>query len=146
MKSWLKRASALVLVLGLVGQASAQQAPPVQTQPSSGNSGEASSTIASSSLFQLVWAASTPPQFRRGCLILNNSTHQQWVYFQGPGMATPTSGNFSTIKAESVPLNVASAANAAGGWVSCGTGDGVVLQDAVWIGGTISDTYVAKQQ
>lgn len=145
------RLIALGLLLGLLslGPAQGQQtgANPVATQPSVGNSGEGSGTIAVTNTWQQVWPAqigSSPA--RRGCLVLNNSTDRQWVYFQGPGMAMPAAGNASTIKAASVPLEPASATNALGGWVTCNAGTGSVLQDSVWITGTMGDTYVAKQQ
>lgn len=135
-----------VLLLGLSGMAQAQDGQVVQTAPTVAYSGDASSTIVSSVLFQQIWAGVSGSQRRKGCLVLNNSTGQQWVYFQGPGMTTPTAGNFTTIKAASIPLNVASATNAGGGWVQCVTQAGSALQDAVWIAGTAGDSYVAKQQ
>lgn len=141
---------AIALLLGSALDSRAQQA--VVTQPGQANSGEASGTIASSTLFQQIWPSSANPAssgslgHRNGCLVLNNSPDQQWVYFQGPGMTTPTSANFAAIKAESIPLEPAQSANLLGGDVSCATGGGQILQDAIWIAGTISDTYVAKQQ
>lgn len=140
----------LFLASGLSIPALGQQA--VVTQPGQGNSGEGSGTIASSSLFQQIWPSARNPSSsgtsgsRAGCLVLNNSTDRQWVYFQGPGMAAPTAGNFATLKAESVPLEPATATNAMGGYVICATSTGLALQDAVWIAGTLGDTYVAKQQ
>lgn len=124
---------------------------PVVTQPGAANSGEASGTLAATNVFQLVWAGQGPAfggsLQRRGCLVLNNSaTNRQWVYFQGPGMVAPTAGTAAAIKATSVPLEAAPAALGMGGYVTCATGAGQVLQDAVWIAGTIGDTYVAKQQ
>lgn len=146
-----QKIAAGILLLGLaIGQkALGQQA--VVTQPGAANSGDASGTIVATNVFQLVWAGQGPANGgnyqRRGCLVLNNSsTNRQWVYFQGPGMTTPTAANAATIKAASVPLEAAPAANGMGGYVSCATGAGQTLQDAVWIAGTIGDTYVAKQQ
>lgn len=147
--SWIKAAALGLLVLG-AGEVRAQQA--VVTQPGVANSADASGAIVSSTLFQQIWPSSAnpgsggPSGHRAGCLVLNNSTDEQWVYFQGLGMPTPTSGNFATIKAESIPLNVAAATNDAGGLVTCATGSGQTLQDSVWIAGTSGDTYVAKQQ
>lgn len=144
------RVGLLLSGLLLAGPALGQQA--VVTQPGQANSGEASSTITATNVFQQVWAAANNPSSagtsgaRAGCLLLNNSTDRQWVYFQGPGMATPTSGTAAAIKAESIPLEPASATNAQGGFVSCSTGTGQTLQDRVWIAGTMGDTYVAKQQ
>lgn len=131
-------------------KATAQQA--VVTQPGKANSGEASSTLASGSLFQRIWASTAGANGagqagqRAGCLVLNNSTDRQWVYFQGPGMTAPTAGNFTAIKAVSIPLEAATATNAMGGYVTCATGAGQAVQDSVWIAGTMGDTYVAKQQ
>ncbi len=144
------RGVALALLLLASSDLHAQQA--VVTQPGKANSGEASSTIVASDVFQLVWASHAQPNGastngpRSGCLVVNNSTHTQWVYFQGPGMTTPTAGNSSTLEAVSIPLTAAGLANTAGGNVSCATGAGQTLQDAVWIAGTMGDTYVAKQQ
>lgn len=140
----------LVVALGLIGlgflpnQAQAQQA--VVTSPSKANTNEGSGTIVATDVFQSIWAAVTSGNARGGCLVLNNSTNRQWVYFQGPGMTTPTAGNVATIKAASIPLEPATVVNALGGTVSCADGAGGVLQDRVWIAGTISDTFVAKQQ
>lgn len=61
-------------------------------------------------------------------------------------MTVPTSLNSASLEASSVPLEAAPAATGAGGFVSCSTGAGQTLQDAVWIAGTSGDTYVAKQQ
>lgn len=90
-----------------------------------------SSTIAVTDTFQSVMAANTS---RNGCVILNNSTHRQWVY----NGTTPT-------KAVAFPLEAASAANAAGGSFSCTIGTGVV-SDQIWITGTAADTFVAREQ
>lgn len=140
------RLGAALLVLGLGGGGAvsfvltsspsyAQQgAAPVQTLPAWANSGDASGSITSTDAFQQVWA-STPGPHRIGCLVVNNSTHRQWVFFG----STPT-------KATSLPLEPASATNALGGAVSCATGAGGALQDQVWITGTSGDTFVAKQQ
>ena len=130
----------------------AQAGQNVVTQPGKANSGDASSTITSSTLFQLVFSSTANPSSggtsgsRVGCLLLNNSTDRQWVYFQGPGLPAPTSGTFTATKAKSIPLEAAAATNGQGGWVSCGTLTGVALQDAIWIAGTANDTFVAKQQ
>lgn len=125
---------------------------PVLTQPGQANSGEGSGTLAATDTFQLIWASARNPTsigslgYRNGCLVLNNSTHTEWVYFQGPGMDTPNASNAAAIKAKSIPLTAATVANTLGGYVNCITGAGQALQDAVWIAGTQNDTFVAKQQ
>lgn len=147
-KAWI-----LAGALGLLAPswAIAQQgAPPVTTFPSGANSGNACSgagcTVASSSLFQQIWAATDSTRKRTGCLVMNVSTHGQYVYFQGPGMVTPTAGNYAIVQALSVPLNPVASPAVAGGWVQCANGAGATLQDSVWIGGTAGDAYYANQQ
>lgn len=130
----------LGLLLTLASGASAQQTGQVTTSPSTSFSADASSTIAVTNTFQLVWSqpnGGTRP-WRKGCLLINNSTNRQWVFF-GLSTATPT-------KAAAIPLEPALATNALGGNVSCATQTGAVLQDQVWITGTAGDTFVAKQQ
>lgn len=140
-------ALALLLLLGGSGMAAAQVAPPVATQASVANSSEGSSTITANTTFQLLWAATAAGgPYRRGCLVLNTAAHEQYVYFQGPGMTPPTAGNSSALRASSIPLDPPQGANLQGGSVSCGTGTGSALQDSIWISGTINDTFVAKQQ
>lgn len=112
---------------------------------------EGSGTITTSNVFQRVFAAPVPGQgtgaFRRGCLVQNNSSHEQYVYFQGPGMTTPTSGNSAALEASAIALDPSQASGGKqGGSVSCATGGGSVLQDSIWIAGTSGDSFVAKQQ
>ncbi len=128
-KSWLAAALLGLSCVGLRAQA------PVVTQPQGVTSFDASSTIATTDTFQLVWDVPAQGRKRMGCLVLNNSTHRQWVYFG----TTPTKGT-------SVPMEPATVDNGLGGYVSCSAGGGVVLQDQVWITGTTGDSYVAKQQ
>lgn len=138
---------AAALLLGLSGMAQAQVASTVTTQPSAANSGEGSGTLASSDVFQLVFSAPPSGVQRRGCLLQNNSTHVQYVYFQGPGMTAPTSGNSGALEAKAVGLDPSQVASGKqGGSVSCATGAGGALQDSVWVAGTSGDTFVAKQQ
>lgn len=129
----MKRLLSSLLALGLMAQA------PVLTQPQPVTTTDASSTIAATNTFQQVFAASTlsvgSPR-RSGCLIINNSTNRQWVFFGAIASAD---------KAKSVPLEPASATNALGGSVSCQSA-GIVLQDQVSITGTMGDTFVAKSQ
>lgn len=110
-------------------------ASPVQTQAQPLLTGDASGTITTTNSFQQIWPQASLQQPRRGCLVVNNSTDRQWVFF-GP---TPT-------KATAIPLEPATATSALGGWVSCASGAGGALQDQVWITGTSGDTFVAKQQ
>lgn len=138
----------LALLL-LASTAQAQQA--VVTSPNWNNSGNNSSSIADGSQFQQVWASQANPTsngggHRQGCLVINVSTHRQWVYFQPPGGTTPTAGNTATIKDLAIPLEAATAANAQGGYVSCATGAGGALQDTVWILGTTADKFFAARQ
>jgi hypothetical protein len=125
------------LILGTSVRAQTQA---VQTLPSKGYSGDASSTIAVTNTFQTIWNSFSPTNAtqRKGCLIINTSTDLMWVYFGADG-DTPA-------KAKSVPLNPAASSGELGGWVSCATGAGSALQDHVWITGTSGDAYVAKQQ
>lgn len=119
------------LALGLTAQTA------VVTQPSRALSGDASSTIAATNTFQSIWDATAVDTPRRGCLIINNSTDRQWVFF-GP-LASAT-------KATAIPLEPASATNALGGSVNCATAGGSILQDQVSITGTQNDTFIAKLQ
>lgn len=128
---------ALALAVALVAlpgaRGIAQQA--VVTTGSSASSGDASGTIASTNVWQQVWPQASAGQPRHGCLVLNNDTTRAWVYFG----ASPS-------KAAAVPLEPATATNAAGGWVSCATGTGATLQDQVWVTGTSGSQFIAKQQ
>lgn len=124
--------AALLLPILLQGQGL------VTTQGGAISSGDLSSTIAVTNTFQsIALAANTGGRRARlSCLIINNSTNRQWVFF-GP-IASAT-------KAKSIPLEAAPAANALGGNVTCTIG-GSVLQDQISITGTMGDTFVAKQQ
>lgn len=108
---------------------------PVTTWAAPVLSGHGDGSVTTTDTFQQIWAATSVAQPRVGCLVLNNSTHRQWVYFG----TSPT-------KATAIPLEPASAANAQGGGVNCVTGAGGALQDQVWITGTSGDTFVALQQ
>lgn len=108
---------------------------PVVTLPSTGLSGDASGTVASTNTFQLVWAAPSGSQPRKGCLVVNTAVTVEFVYF---GAAPVAAG--------AIPLNPAGTAGQAGGAVSCTVGSGTVSEDAVWITGTTGAAYVAKQQ
>lgn len=123
---------------------------PVTTQPSSANSGEGSGTIAASNVFQQIFPATTTNgtgATRKGCAVQNVSADEQFVYFQGPGMVAPTAGNSSSLEAKAFALDPTQVSGGKqGGSVSCATGAGGVLQDSVWIAGTIGDNFVAKQQ
>lgn len=95
----------------------------------------ASGSITTTNTFQQIWPATSLVQPRVGCLIINNSTDRQWVYF---GLV-PT-------KATAIPLEPASATNALGGHVNCATDAGGAAQDQIWITGTSGDTFVATQE
>lgn len=148
---WLM-AGVLLLLACADWQAHAQQpGQAVTTSPSVANSGEGSGTIASSDVFQLVFAATNngvgTGAIRRGCLVQNTSGHVQYVYFQGPGMTVPTSANSSTLEGKAIGLDPSQVSGGKqGGSVSCATGAGSALQDAIWIAGTSGDAFVAKQQ
>lgn len=120
--------------LMMIGPGYAQT--PVITQQGNVTSTNASSTIAVTNTFQSIWAATGTGPKRQSCLVLNNSTNRQWVYFGAIAGAT---------KAKSVPLEPASATSAQGGFVNC-SADGVTLQDQVSITGTAGDTFMAAQQ
>lgn len=115
----------LALVPSLVWAAGAQ---PVITlpEPRASTGGNASTTVASTNVFQSLWAANAN---RGSCTIENNSSDTIWVFF-GP-IASAT-------KATSVQL-------AAGQSVNCDSAH-VVSTDQVSITGTSGDTFFAQQQ
>jgi hypothetical protein len=124
-------------LLMLASPALAQVGTPVTTNPAAVLSNNGSGTITATNVFQSVYAATSVAAPRKGCLVMNTSTDRQWVYF-GP-IASAT-------KATAIPLEPASATNAAGGSLNCATAAGGALQDQISITGTISDTFVAMQQ
>lgn len=104
---------------------------------------DASSTITTTNTFQQVFAAPSQstafPQlrYRAGCLIINTSTHTQWVFFGTLALATtPTS----------VPLNAATSQGLRGGSTSCVEDTVGVLQGQISITGTAGDTFMARQE
>lgn len=154
----LVRTAAWALAAGLLLASAADLAPAraqqqgqaVTTSPAPANSGEGSGSITTTTTFQLIFAARAngagTGQARHGCTVENTATHEQYVYFQGPGMVVPTAANSSALQAVSFPLDPPAGSNKQGGSVYCATNTGTALQDAIWISGTQSDTYVAKQQ
>lgn len=121
------------LLIALCGSAGAQQ--PVTTQGYNvvSQTPNASGTIASTGVFQVVFTPSTTQQKRQGCTIVNKTAtaaNTMSVYFGKP-TDTPAT-------AKSIPL----AQNQA---VYCNIG-GVVLNDQVWITGTAGDSFFAAQQ
>ena len=120
-------------VLGLASSAWAQQ--PVQVIPSPGTTagGNASGTIASTGVFQQVFAATPAASAggpgRKGCYIVNNGTNKMYV---SEGVAA---GSATT--ATSISL----AANAA---FNC-TFNQTALQGVIVITGTAGDSFYAAQ-
>lgn len=132
MPSRLRLAVLLFLLLFNIRAADAQQA--VVTSPTPGTSagGNASGTIATLNVFQLVFAASGMSQgqpTRRGCTIQNNDTNDMWVT-EGIGVAGST-------KAAAVVV-------APGGVYTC-TIWGVVLTGEIDITGTATGAFYAAQ-
>lgn len=93
------------------------------TVPSTNLSG----TVASTGVFQSIQVANTS---RNGCLIVNTSSAEEWVFF-GP-IASAT-------EATAVPLYADQSVN-------CSTGSGGVLSDQVSITGTATSTFIANFQ
>lgn len=87
-----------------------------------------SSTIAVTSTFQQVFAASTLPTGRSTCAIQNNGSNPMYVFFGATADATI---------AKSVKLSVGQAVN-------CDS-NGTVIKSAVQITGTATETYYATQ-
>lgn len=109
-----------------------QSAQPVQTIPSavSTKGANASGTITSTGVFQIVFKATGPTQYRKGCTIQNNGTHTMYVT-EGLGTASSTTSN--------------SAQLAAGTSYNCQFG-GMVLSGEIDITGTIGDAFYAAQE
>ena len=127
----------LLATLGLGGVALAQsQGQPVNTipYPATTKGGNASSTIASTGVFQKLFSASstTPegsPPPRHGCTIVNNGTHSMYVS-EGLGVAASTVSNTTIL--------------AANGVFYCAVGN-IVLTGEVDITGTAGDAFYAAQ-
>ena len=98
-----------------------------QVTPWNRPSTNASSTIASTSTFQNIWAANPG---RSGCTIQNNGTHTMYVFF-GP-IANATLANSAQV--------------ASGASIYCAGQFGVVLRDQVSITGTSGDAFYANGQ
>lgn len=127
-----KLALGLLLAMCVSVQAHAQSTPvnPVTTMPYGVISHNDSGTIAVTSTFQSIWAASANNRGRAGCTVQNNSASNVMYVFFGP-IASATTG-------KSVKLSV-------GQSVACLVG-GIVLQDQVSITGTSGDAFFAAQQ
>lgn len=117
-----------LLFVAMVGIVAAQS--PVITQPYQTTSTNASTTIASSNVFQAVFTAPTQTnRGRAGCLIQNNGAAAMFVFFGTLASATtPTSIQLTTRET-----------------VSCNLG-GTALQDAISITGTAGQQFFAIQQ
>jgi len=126
----MKKLLALLALLGAIfapSFASAQN--PVITKPYAVTTSNASSTIASTNVFQSIWSADTTVTGRTSCTVQNNGTHTMYVFF-GPIASATT--------AKSVQLS-------AGQSVYCSV-NGMVLKDQVSITGTIGDAFYAGLQ
>lgn len=110
--------------------------------PPTVNSVQTGGTIAVTNTFQLALAASgyipatsaalatgTP---RRGCFLQNTGSTNIRVYFRATGAAAATIGTSLLL----LP----------GQSMTCQTASGGVLQDAIWITGTATDTYTLVSQ
>ncbi len=127
----------LFLALLLLAPAlSAMGQQPVLTVPSPGSTlgGNASSTIASTGVFQNVWAASPAPSggagARKGCTIQNNGTHNMYVS-EGQALASATTSNTAVL--------------GPGGMYNCNSA-GIVLIGRIDITGTSGDAFYAAQE
>ena len=124
-KAWL-----LALLL-MATPSVAQQGSPVTTFPAPASSVDASGTIASTNVFQSVFASkigSPASQTRHNCAIQNNGSHTMYVFF-GP-IASAT-------EPKSYQL-------AAGLLIYCSGPSGITLQDQVSITGTSGDAFTAS--
>lgn len=87
----------------------------------------ASSTIASTNVFQQVWPANGG---RKSCTIQNNSTHTMFLYL-GPIVNATTTNSAQLL--------------ASGGSANCNVGP-IVSSDQISITGTSGDAFYANQQ
>lgn len=125
----------LALILGLGGlPVLAQQA--VVTSPSQAGSANVSSTVTSTSVFQLIIDRPASGRPRQGCLIQNNGSNNEYVFF-GPTASATTSNSF---------VLVPPSTGVQGGSISCASFAGGVLQDQVSVSGTSGDAFVAAYQ
>lgn len=132
----MRRLCVLALLL-LAGPALAQQA--VTTSPSVVGTVHADSTIASTNVFQSVFAAAGPAASaakRQGCAIQNTGSATMYIYV-GPIASATKNGSYQL-----VPPGT----GVQGGSFSCATGGGGVLQDQISITGTSGDTFTATRQ
>lgn len=119
----------VVLFLFFLPQFSFGQSP-MLTQPYGVKSTIASPlTVTTTGTFQTLWTTSTNNRGRAGCIVQNQSTHTQYVYFGTPATA---------LSANAIQL-------AAGQSLTC-TAGGIVAQDTVSITGTSGDAFYAAQQ
>jgi len=126
-KFWLALVAALVLAPGLGHAQSA-----VKTYPLQVNTANASGTVASTNVFQSIWAAVpivNGQQGRTSCTVQNNGTHTMYVFFGAIANAT---------EGASVTLTT-------GQSVNCSVNN-VTLQDQVSITGTSGEAFYAAQQ
>lgn len=96
------------------------------TQPITGTTTTANSTIAVTNTFQAALASSAT---RKGCTLQNTGTHVQYIYFGTIGSAT-TSNAYQISPGQTI---------------SCAAGV-IVLTDAVGITGTAGDGYIVTSQ
>ncbi len=99
---------------------------PVITNPSGVISFNNSGTVASTGVFQSIWAANAQ---RKSCTIQNNSGRTMYVYFGA--IAGATTGKSVVV--------------VSGQYVGCFVGQSV-LQDQISITGTTGDAFFAAQQ
>lgn len=108
------------------------QAAPCSAPPTTMTGG----TIAVTNTFQLILAAgsslTSTTQPRSACVVQNNGSNNMWVYFL-------KTGGTAASKAASIVLQP-------GQFLYCQNAAGQVLQDAIYITGTSTDTYVVSVQ
>lgn len=117
-------AAFIVGLLILAGNANAQGL--VTTQPLAVTSVISSSSISSTSVFQVAIASSTN---RKGCQLQNTSGNTMYVYIGSPAAAT-TSGSIQLLTKQTY---------------NC-TNGGIVLTDQINVTGTSGDTYTTVRQ
>lgn len=129
----------LLLAVWIAPRAHAQNN--VITQPLQGSGTNASTTVASTDVYQQAFAASTTQRGRSGCTVVNYGTHTMWVYEDNqssPVGLTAVNAAVSTYKGKSVQLS-------AGQPYYCGY-NGTVIRGAIFITGTSGDAFFAAQQ
>lgn len=120
---------ALLSLAWLVALPALAQQAPVETYQHPVFTRNASGTIAVTSTFQSVFAATSSPARRMACAVQNNGSNNMYVFF-GPIASASTGTSVVLVTGQSVNCNTSGAA----------------LQDQVSITGTSGDAFYAAQQ